>query len=99
LSLLWRRDPQAVREALSRVVKRISIKRRLNIIRSVNEAIDKVNEDENSVSFSKIAKILNLCHIFVPIVSVNSNNSTDLSLDINDLIEMTKSKEKYKRYV
>lgn len=99
LSRLWRGDTQKSKQALSRVVKRISIKRRLSIIRDVSEAIETVNENDFRLSFKRITKILNLCHILVPLVNVKANNSTDLSLEIRDLLEMSKSKEKYKRYI
>lgn len=76
--------------------------KRLSIIRKVNEVIEKVCDNEtgdDALSFKKVVKILNLCHIFIPLIQVKANNSTDLSLDIKDLIELTKSKEKYKRFV
>lgn len=88
-----------MKDALIRVIKTINLKRRVTIIRSVNEAIEKLSENEERISFKRLVKILNLCHIFIPVVAVKSNNSTDFSLNIRDLIDMSKSKEKYKRFV
>jgi hypothetical protein len=63
-----RKDSKKTKEALSRVVKTISIKKRMNIIRRVNEIIEFVSYDEESdISFKKIVKILNLCQIFIPL--------------------------------
>lgn len=104
MSKLWKKDTTRAREALSRIVKRISILKRLTIIRKVNEVIhkvtiDSINNDENVISFKKVVKILNLCHIFIPLIHVKANNSTDMSLDIKDMVELTMSKDKYKRFV
>ncbi len=88
ISKLWKKEPNRAKEALSRIVKRISILRRLNIIRRVNEVIEKVTEDDETISFKKLVKILNLCHIYVPIVNVKANNSTHLSLDIKDMVDL-----------
>ena len=88
-----------MREALSRVVKTISIKKRLSIIRNVHEAIMRVNDEEDRISFKKLAKILNLCHIFIPLINVKPNNSSDISLNIKDLYEMSRSKDKYKKFI
>ena len=101
------RDLRKAKEVLNRVVKRISIMKRMSIIRQVHEVLEKVVSDESmserasgsSVSFKKLVKILNLIHIFVPLIQVKGNNSTDLSLDIGDMLELTTSKEKYKKYV
>jgi hypothetical protein len=75
------------------------MKRRMTIIRRVNEIIDRISELDEKLSFKKVVKILNLCQIFVPLAVVKANNSTDFSLNIKDLIELGNSKEKYKRYV
>ncbi len=43
---------------------------------------------------------MNLCHIYVPIIHLDlATNSTKLSLDPLDLLELTKSKERYKDFV
>eukprot|EP00347_Sterkiella_histriomuscorum_P009154 403342313 len=102
ISKIWKKDTTRAREALSRIVKRISILKRLNIIRRVNEVIVKVCDnpyDEQRISFKKVVKIFNLCHIYIPLMQVKSNNSTDLSLDIKDMIELTTNKDKHKRFV
>lgn len=70
----------------------------------MNDDIEKVADEkqpDNSgdISFKKLVKIFNLCHLFVPIIQLKPNNSTHLSLDISDLRELTTSKEKYKRFV
>jgi hypothetical protein len=45
-------------------------------------------------------KILNLCHVYVPIVHCDlGTNSTKLSLDPLDLLELGKSKQRYKEFV
>ena len=58
---LHKRDFVKTREALSRVVKTISIKRRMTIIRKINEIIGNISDYDDSISFKKIVKILNLC--------------------------------------
>jgi hypothetical protein len=75
------------------------MKRRMTIIRRVNEIIDRISEQDDKLSFKKVVKILNLCQIFVPLAVVKANNSTDFSLNIKDLIELGNSKDKYKRCV
>jgi len=73
IAKIWKKDTRVAKEALSRVVKRITIIKRLTIIRKVNDDIEKVadekqTDDSNSVSFKKLVKIFNLCHLFVPII-------------------------------
>lgn len=103
IASIWKKDTRAAKEALSRTIKRITIIKRLTIIRKVNEDIEKVAEDhqtaDNGISFKKLVKIFNLCHLFVPLIQVKANNSTYLSLEIRDLQELTHSKDKYKQYV
>ena len=55
--------------------------------------------DEKAMSLKKLVKIMNLCLVYVPLTQVQPNNSTKLSLDLNDLSELSKSKEKYKEFV
>ena len=70
-----------MRKALQRVVKRIMIIKRLTIIRQVNDVIEKVckihevrseetqtDEESNDISFKKLVKIMNLCHVYIPLV-------------------------------
>jgi hypothetical protein len=106
-----RRDSKDVKAALSRVVKRIMIIKRLNIIKQVNEVIEKVSkapldeskdklmEENKAMSAKKLVKIMNLCSIYIPLVQIEPNNSTKISLDVGDLAELTKSKEKYREFV
>lgn len=93
------------------------IMKRLSIIRQVNTVIEKVckvsqdsdeegediqEEGESMISYKKLVKIMNLCHIYIPIVQSvynPANNSTKLSLDPMDLIELCKSKHRYKEFV
>lgn len=80
-----KRDPRKAKEILSRVVKRISIMKRLNIIRQVNEVIERVvevNEDGETITFKKLIKIFNLIQIYIPLVQIKANNSTDFCLNI-----------------
>ena len=52
------------------------------------------------ISFKKLIKILNICHIYIPLVHVKANNSTDLSLNIVDMaMTLGSDKTKYKRFV
>ncbi|CDW86595.1 UNKNOWN [Stylonychia lemnae] len=98
----FKRETSKAREALIRTVKRINIIKRLSIIRRVNEVIEKVTTEEKQqglITFKKLVKILNICHIYIPLIQIKPNNSTEFSLDIRDMIELTTSKEKYKRYV
>jgi hypothetical protein len=95
-----------VKKALSRVVKRIMVIKRLSIIRQVNEVIEAVcqmkkeeDDDEEAVSFKKLVKIMNLCHVYIPIFHQKPNNSSYLSLETMDLLELTRSKEAYKSFV
>lgn len=97
-----------VRKALQRTVKRIMIMKRLQIIRQVNTVIENVcktempeeETDEDAISCKKLVKILNLCHVYVPIMHCElGTNSTKLSLDPLDLLELGKSKQRYKEFV
>lgn len=71
----------------------------MTIIRKVNEIIDNITDDDESVSFKKIVKILNICQIFIPLANVKANNSTDFSLNIKDLIQLGQNKDLYRFYV
>ena len=61
---------------MQRVVKRIMVIKRLTIIRQVNDVIEKVcvtnntdsDTEENTISLKKLVKVLNMCHVFVPII-------------------------------
>lgn len=81
--------------------------KRLTIIRQVNDAIEKVvtiddGDDEgreNQVSYKRLVKVMNLCHIYIPIIHKKPNNSSQMSLDLNDLKELVRSKSHYKQFV
>ena len=84
------------------------IMKRLQIIRQVNTVIDNVcktevpeqESEEDAISVKKLVKILNLCHVYVPIVHCNlGTNSTKMSLDPLDLLELGKTKQRYKDFV
>ena len=80
------------------MVKRISILKRLTIIRRVTEVIEEITIAPE-FNFKKLVKILNLCHIYVPVSTTKANNSTDMSLDARDLLEMTRDKDRYRVFV
>jgi hypothetical protein len=106
---------EKMRSALQRVVKRIMIIKRLSIIRQVNQVIEKVStrvdESENGedrtaeetpmklLSLKRLVKIMNLCQVYIPIAHIKSNNSTHLSLDVSDMMEIVKEKSAYKDFV
>lgn len=84
--------------------------KRLSIIRQVNEAIERVcmsqndmerlsEEYDETISLKKLVKIMNICHVYVPLVQVRPNNSSHMSLEVLDLIELCRSKEKYRAFV
>lgn len=57
------------------------------------------NDERETISLKKLVKIMNLCHIYIPLIQCKPNNSTLLSLDIVDLMELCKNKEVYKNFV
>ena len=58
-----------------------------------------VSEDERAMSVKKLVKIMNLCQVYVPLVQMVPNNSSKMSLDLLDLAELGRSKEKYREFV
>ena len=42
---------------------------------------------------------MNLCQIYVPITQFKPNNSTEMSLEVGDMREIGRSKERYKEFV
>lgn len=51
------------------------------------------------MSFKRLVKILNLCHIYIPLIHLKQNNSTQLSLAPSDLLNLLKDKASYKDFV
>ena len=58
-----------------------------------------ISEDEKAMSVKKLVKIMNLCQVYVPLVQMAPNNSSKMSLDLLDLGELGRSKEKYREFV
>jgi hypothetical protein len=58
-----------------------------------------ISEDEKAMSVKKLVKIMNLCQVYVPLVQMSPNNSSKMSLDLLDLGELGRSKEKYREFV
>jgi len=46
IAKIWKKDTKMAKEALSRVIKRITIIKRLTIIRKMNEDIEKVADEK-----------------------------------------------------
>lgn len=62
ISHLWKKAPKPnTKDSLSRVVKTIYLRKRLSIVRRVNEVKSEIEDSESEISFTKLAKILNLC--------------------------------------
>ena len=89
------------------VIKRVTIIRQINdVIKSVckipndeEEELDQAGDEEVLISFKKLVKIMNLCQVYVPLVQQKENNSTYMSFDIKDMMELQTSKEAYKHFV
>ena len=92
------------------VIKRVTIIRQINeVIKSVCKMPDDEEEDEEEekegndeeslISFKKLVKIMNLCQVYVPLIQQKENDSTYMSFDISDMMELQRSKEAYKHFV
>ena len=60
---------------------------------------DDASDEERAMSVKKLVKIMNLCQVYVPLVQMSPNNSSKMSLDLLDLAELGRSKEKYREFV